>query len=177
MTHILKHTGSNIGGINALNFAPDDDFESIDIDLSTLDATYSFIVGGGWRHLYGTPGSIVLKAKEEQTDAGTKYIYSFELLTPKDRKYVEKSLLLIKGQKLVIRAMNKNGTVRLFGTLESPMRVVSKLQWPASVEDYNGYKVVIQGEFSHPAGYLDDRTVPFPIPAGEQAEPMVDPLS
>lgn len=66
------------------------------------------------------------------------------------------------GRHLILKSGDKNGTIRIFGTLECPMKVSEKLLKPATIEGFNGYELLFSGEFSYPAGYYQDPTSPIP---------------
>ncbi len=154
MEDIFKHSGPNIGGINPVEFVFTEDVESITIDYNTLAGLITLLSGKEWQYLYGTDGTIQIECKEDDTDAGTKYTYQVKLLIPKDRADVEASLMRLKSKGLITKVHDKNGIIRLFGEIENPMKLSSKLLKPADVPGYNGWEVIISGQFSAPASYI-----------------------
>lgn len=154
MSDIIIHDGINIGGINSLQFAYISDVESIAYHESNRSAEVTLKAGKAWNFLYGTLGTITLKSKEEPSPAGTIFKYDLELLIPKDRDDVEFEMITLEGQPVIIKALNKNGTCRLFGDISNPMRKSGELLWPGNLEDFNGYKVTFSGSFSTPAYYI-----------------------
>ena len=89
---------------------------------------------------------------------GMKYLYKLKILVPKDRIAVEAELFRMTGRKLILKVGDKNGTIRILGTMEIPMKVTSKLLKPAAMETFNGYELLFSGEFSRPAGFLQPPT-------------------
>ena len=90
------------------------------------------------------------------------------MMIPKDQVTVELALLEMNNRGMILLARNKNGTTRIFGTRDNPMRKKAKLSWPAEVKDYNGTRLTLFGEFHTPAGYIPslDSVSPFAIPEG-----------
>ena len=150
---ILRHTGGNVGGINPVQYAFKEDIASLVINPDTLAGVIIFKSGKGWNYLYGSPESIQLEGKEEDMPAGIRYSYNFKMLIPKDRKDVEIILMQLNQRHLIINAIDKNGVSRYYGTLDQPMKKLGKLLKPATIESYQGWEVVFNGEFSQPAAY------------------------
>ena len=75
---------------------------------------------------------------------------------------METELYAMNGRRLIVKSGDKNGTIRIFGTLDSPMKVTSKLLKPAVIEGFNGYELLFAGEFSTPAAYYLDPNSPIP---------------
>lgn len=169
--NILKHTGQNIGGVNALNFAFHNHFESFSTDLFTMQVSYELSIGHQWYYMYGSPDTISIEEVEENTQAGLKYVYKIKLSVPKDSQVITKTLFSIAEKGIIIKAMNKNGEVRVYGTVDFPCRLLTKTRWPGSVGEFNGYEFVFHCELPHPAGYDDSRTYPFLPPDEEPAPP------
>ncbi len=167
MANILKYTGGNIAGLNPVQYVFSDEIASEAYTQSNLSVTLSLKSGKSWKYLYATPDSIQLESKEEMTPAGMKYSYQIKMLVPKDRNEVEAVLMDLNNRLLVLKVKDKNGVTRIFGTVLQPMRKLSKLSKPPTIEGYNGWEVIFQGEFSLPAFYdlSDTGAVPFPIPA------------
>lgn len=155
MTNILRHSGSNIGGVNPIFYALVEDINLVTFDKTTFEGTATLKTGKTWSYLYGTDESIQIEAEEQETPSGIKYVYRIRLLIPKDRSSVEIQLKNLNGRGLIVKSQDKNGITRLFGTIENPMRKLGKRLWPAKVEDFNGWEVILFGEFSNPAGYVD----------------------
>jgi len=65
------------------------------------------------------------------------------------------------GRRLILKSGDKNGTIRIFGTMDCPMKVTSKLLKPAVMEGFNGYELLFTGEFFHPAAFYWIPTAPF----------------
>jgi hypothetical protein len=148
MTTIEKHDGGNIGGVLPVRFAFKEDITSITINASTLAATMLMKVEPGWNFLYATPDTIKVESDEEDLPAGMKYSYKITMMIPKDRATVEADLMQLNNRGMVIVAHDKNGIARLYGTIENPMRKLSKLNKPANLEEFNGWELVFYGEFS-----------------------------
>jgi hypothetical protein len=115
--------------------------------------------------LYGTPETIQLESEQQDTPAGPKYSYKLKVLVPKDRIQVESQLMTMATRRLILKVEDKNGTVRIFGTIDCPMKLSSKLAKPAALETFNGYELLFSGEFSSPAGFLlASQGIPDPDP-------------
>jgi hypothetical protein len=166
MSEITRHTSGNIGGVNPPMYVFPEDIDSITVN-SDLTASVELKAGKAWNYLYGTNGTIQVESKEEPSPAGMKYIYQAELLIPKDRSDAELVLANMNDRGIIILAMNKNGQVRLFGDPDNPMRKSGKLTWPAETEGFNGTKLTLSGQFSHPAYYIDELDSMIPFQASE----------
>jgi len=154
MGNILRHTGINLGGLNPVSWIYPEDVAIFNSSDSSL---YCLIVpktGKSWNALYGTPETIQFESEQQDTPGGMKYLYKLKVLVPKDRITVEAELFRMTGRKLIIKVGDKNGTIRIFGTMESPMKLTSKLMKPAAIETFNGYELLFAGEFTKPAGFL-----------------------
>ena len=160
MDNISRHTGSNLGGLNSISWAYYEDL----ISFSTNDSLYStivFVASKGWNSLYFTPETMSLESDQQILPAGMKFIYKIKMLVPKDRQEVEVILAKLLLRKLIIKTTDKNNVIRVFGNLDSPMKLTYKLLKPGTIEGFTGYEVLFSGEFSHPAAYwLDGGGVP-----------------
>ena len=154
MGDILRHTGTNIGGIGKVSWVFFEDTAAIRYNETTLCCSVDLKPGRSWNSLYGTPETIQLESEQQDTPAGLKYIYKIKILVPKDRLEVEVELFRLNGRWVILKITDKNGTVRLFGTKENPMKVTSRLLKPSAVESFNGFEINLTGEFSSPAGFL-----------------------
>ena len=156
MGNIFRHTGINIGGLNPVSWIYREDVAIFSGSDSSL---YCLVVpkpGKSWNALYGTPETIQLESEQQDTPGGMKYLYKLKMLVPKDRITVEDELFRMTGRQLIIKLTDKNGTIRILGTMESPMKLTNKLLKPAALETYNGYELLFTGEFSKPAGFVWD---------------------
>jgi len=165
---VLRHTGINVGGVNPIQYAFLEDIHTFTVNSDTLIGVIAFMQGKTWNYLYASPDSIQIEGKEEDTKAGMKYTYQIKMLIPKDRTDVEIILRDLNERHLIINAVDKNGMSRYFGTLQSPMKKISKLVKPAGADGYQGWEVVFSGEFSQPSCYssatsTDPITPPDPI--------------
>ena len=165
MGNIFRHSGINIGGLNLVSWIFRDDVAAFVFSDISLYCTVTPKTGKSWNSLYGTPETIQLESEQQDSPAGAKYLYKLKMLVPKDRAPVESELFRMTGRCLIIKLTDKNGTVRILGTLESPMKLTSKLLKPAVLEAFNGYELYFAGEFSKPAGFQLEST--NGIPEGE----------
>jgi len=158
MGNILRHSGINIGGLNPVSWIYPEDIAIFNTSDSSL---YCLIVpktGKSWNALYGTPETIQLESEQQDTPGGMKYLYKLKVLVPKDRITVEAELFRMTGRKLILKVGDKNGAIRILGTMKMPMKLTSKLLKPAALETFNGYELLFSGEFSGPAGFLQPPT-------------------
>jgi len=158
MGNIGRHTGINLGGLNPVSWIYREDIAMFNFSDLSL---YCLIVpktGKSWNALYGTPETIQLESEQHDTPGGMKYLYKLKILVPKDRKEVEAELFHMTGRRLILKVADKNGTIRIFGTMDSPMKLTSKLMKPPALETFNGYELLFAGEFSGPAGFLQPQT-------------------
>jgi len=162
---VLKHTNGNIGGVNPIQYIFKEDVQSFVINPSTLAGTLTLKPGRSWNYLYGSPDSIEVAGKEELQASGMKYSYDIKMMVPKDRPDVEMILMLLNYQHLIINVVDKNGVSRYYGTVDCPMRKISNLMKPATVEGYHGWQVVFSGQFALPAAYQELAGLPNVIPA------------
>ena len=156
MGNILRHTGINLGGLNPVSWIYREDVALFNCSDSTLSCVVYPKIGKNWNSIYGTPETMQLDSEQQDTPAGVKYLYKLKILVPKDRAPVEAELFRMTGRQLIIKLTDKNGTIRILGTMESPMKLTNKLLKPAALETYNGYELLFTGEFSKPAGFLWD---------------------
>ncbi|MCX6246857.1 MAG: hypothetical protein NTW10_03900 [Bacteroidetes bacterium] len=162
MANILRHTGINIGGLNPVNWIFREDVASFTWNETTLFCSVTLKTGKSWSSIYGTPETMQLESEQQDTPGGVKFLYKLKILVPKDRAPVEAELLRMTGRRLILKAADKNGTIRIFGNMESPMKLSSKLLKPAAMETFNGYELLFSGEFSKPAGFLQLPNGPIP---------------
>ena len=162
MGNILRHNGINIGGLNSISWIFREDVGIFSFNLSTLNCLISPKLGKSWNAVYGTPETIQLESEQQDTPAGIKYVYKVKSLVPKDRAPVESELYSMIGRRLILKSGDKNGTVRIFGTMDCPMKVTTKILKPAAIEGFNGYELLFAGEFFHPAAYYLDPYGPIP---------------
>jgi len=162
MGNILRHTGINIGGLNSISWIFREDVGIFSFNLSTLGCLIAPKPGKSWNAIYGTPENIQLESEQQDTPGGMKYVYKLKILVPKDRTPVESELYAMTGRRLILKSVDKNGTVRIFGTMDCPMKVTSKLLKPAVMEGFNGYELLFTGEFFHPAAFFLDPNGPIP---------------
>jgi len=162
MGNILRHSGINIGGLNSISWIFREDVGVFNFYLSSLNCQITPRPGKSWNEIYGTPETIQLESEQQDTPAGIKYSYKLKILVPKDRAPVESELYAMTGRRLIVRSGDKNGTVRIFGTMDCPMKVTSKILKPAAMEGFNGYELLFAGEFFHPAAYYVPPTGPIP---------------
>ena len=158
MGNISRHTGINLGGLNPASWIFVEDIASFNFSETTLNCLIVPKTGKAWNSLYGTPETIQLESEQQETPGGIKYLYKLKTLVPKDRKNVEAELMRMTGRRLILKVADKNGTIRIFGNMESPMKVTSKLLKPAALETFNGYELLFAGEFSKPAGFVISST-------------------
>ena len=158
MGNISRHTGINIGGLNPVSWIYREDVAIFSGSDSSLYCLIVPKIGKSWNALYGTPETIQLESEQQDTPGGMKYLYKLKVLVPKDRITVEAELFRMTGRKLILKVGDKNGTVRILGTMEVPMKLTNKLLKPAAMETFNGYELLFSGEFSRPAGFLQPPT-------------------
>ena len=158
MGNISRHTGINIGGLNPVSWIFREDVAGFTYNDTTLHCTVILKTGKSWNSLYGTPETIQLESEQQDTPAGMKYLYKLKILVPKDRALVESELFRMTGRQLIIKVTDKNSTIRIFGTMESPMKMTSKLLKPAALETFNGFELLFSGEFKKPAGFIQSNT-------------------
>jgi len=163
MANILRHTGINIGGLNPVSWIFREDVAGFTFNDTTLYCSVTPKTGKSWSSLYGTPETIQLESEQQDMPGGMKYIYKLKILVPKDRASVESELFRMSGRGLIVKVTDKNGTIRIFGTMDTPMKMTSKLLKPLVLEGFNGYDILFSGEFSKPAGFIQSSGGGIPI--------------
>ena len=158
---ILRHTLGNIGGVNPVQYIFKEDIASFIINPITLFASITLKSSCSWNYLYGSPESIQVEGKEEDSPAGMKYNYQIKMLIPKDRPDVEVILRNLNNRHLIIQVRDKNGISRYFGTLDCPMKKTGKLIKPAVIEGYHGWEIIFSGDFTQPAAYYNSSGIPI----------------
>ena len=154
MANILRHTGINIGGLNPVSWIFREDVAGFTFNDTTLYCSVTPKTGKAWSSLYGTPETIQLESEQQDMPGGIKYLYKLKILVPKDRAVVESELFRMTGRQLFVKVTDKNGTIRVFGTMDAPIKMTSKLLKPLVLEGFNGYDILFTGEFSKPAGFI-----------------------
>jgi hypothetical protein len=154
MGDIYRHSGFNIGGHNLVSWIYKEDVADLQINFSSLYCSVALKAGKSWNVMYGSSETIQLESEQQDFPAGMKYVYKLKMLVPKDRAPVESELFRMIGRHLIVSLTDKNGTIRILGTMESPMKVSSKVLKPATMEGYNGFEVQFAGEFSKPAFFI-----------------------
>ena len=163
MGNISRHTGINLGGLNSVSWIFKEDVAGISYNDTTLYCVVNVKPGKSWNSLYGTPETIQLESEQQDMPGGLKYIYKLKILVPKDRASVESELFRMSGRCLIVKVTDKNGTIRIFGTMDIPMKMTSKLLKPLVIEGFNGYDILFSGEFSKPAGFIQSSGGGIPI--------------
>jgi len=163
MGNISRHTGINIGGLNPVSWIFREDVAGFTFNDTTLYCSVTPKTGKSWSSLYGTPETIQLESEQQDMPGGMKYIYKLKILVPKDRSVVESELFRMTGRQLFVKVTDKNSTIRIFGTMETPMKMISKLLKPLVLEGFNGYDILFSGEFSKPAGFIQSSGGGIPI--------------
>jgi len=163
MGNINRHTGINIGGLNPISWIFREDVAGFTFNDTTLYCSVTPRTGKSWSSLYGAPETIQLESEQQDMPGGMKYIYKLKILVPKDRAVVESELFRMTGRCLIVKVTDKNGTVRIFGTKDTPMKMTSKLLKPLVIEGFNGYDILFSGEFSKPAGFIQSSGGGIPI--------------
>ena len=163
MGNISRHTGINIGGLNPVSWIFREDVAGFTFNDTTLYCSVTPKTGKSWSSLYGTPETIQLESEQQDMPGGMKYIYKLKILVPKDRAVVESELFRMTGRQLLVKVTDKNDTIRIFGTMDIPMKMTSKLLKPLVIEGFNGYDILFSGEFSKPAGFIQSSGGGIPI--------------
>ena len=151
MDAISVHDGNNFGGLNPVYWVFKEDLLSLVWSKNNWMATTALGPGISWNVLYATPETIQVEGEEQPTTSGMKYVYKISMQVPKDRKEVELILRKMNNRGIIVLTYDKNGTMRLFGTPDCPMKKTAKLLIPKEPEGYNGYQILFQGEFPQPA--------------------------
>ena len=152
MTEITRHTGQNIGGFKSLQYVFTDDVAICDFS-SLHEILITFNNGKGWLDFYFTPGSLKIKVKVKQTNAGEVYTHYITLRVPKSNKELADQLSKMYANGIMLRVEDGNGIVRIFGEKMSAIYPSHKLLLPGEVENYNGYELIINWEASDEAFY------------------------
>lgn len=118
----------NIPGAYTLEYVYKEDVDSIDDDV-TLKS------GKAWDTIPATRGTIQPSTKQKDSDGGAIFETSVKFKIPKDESGYTDTLKTLSARNLILRETDKNGTVRIIGTLDFPAR----LQFEISKSSYNGY--------------------------------------
>lgn len=172
MDSISVHQGNNFGGLNPVYWVFKEDLLSLVYSKNTWVATTALALGRSWNVMYATAETIQIEGDEQPTASGMKYVYKISMQVPKDRKEVELLLRKMNNRGIIVLTQDKNGTMRLFGTPDCPMKKTSKLLIPKEPEGYNGYQIIFQGEFPQPALFYGGSAAgivvtPPPDPGGD----------
>ena len=154
MGDIFRHSGINIGGIDSVSWIFKEDIQGLTLSDTTLYCTVILKTGKLWNSLYGSPETMLVETEHQDTPSGMKYLYKLKVLVPKDRPQVELELFRMIGCHLMVKVTDKNGTIRILGTMECPMKMTVKLLKPSAIEAFNGYELLFSGEFAKPAPFI-----------------------
>jgi hypothetical protein len=154
MGNILRHTGINIGGISSVSWVFREDIISITGNESYLNCSVNLRPGASWNTIYCTPETAQLDSDHQDTVAGLKYVYKLKVLVPKDRRETEAEILRMRNRCLLVKFTDKYGITRLLGTPDNPMKLTYKVIKPATMEGFNSYELLFQGECRKPAWFI-----------------------
>ena len=82
-------------------------------------------VGANWNKFYSTPGSIKFGQKGGQNPAGTFYDIALTQFYPGTDQAAENKFLELENEKLIIKVIFSDLTVRIVGSPDAPARIVT----------------------------------------------------
>ena len=154
MGNINKHTGSNIGGLNPVQWVYQKDIESMSFSPATLIASISLKSGKDWNDIYATPGTISMESTPNDGEFGMVHSYTISMEIPKTRIDAEQELAKMDNRKLIVKVKDKNGIVHLYGTTDAAFIKTHKATIPEDVQGFNGYLLIFTGDLPHPALFI-----------------------
>lgn len=161
MADINKNNGDqNAGGNNKVEII--DYFNVLSIsqafDHEIEENNITLKGGSSWDNFYGTPDTIILDIKQNETDAGPLWNIILKLRYPKDQASITNQFYKMVNKPKIIKITDNNSLKMLLGSIESPMMMNFNIKKPGQVSEYNGYEIQFTGSLTHPPYYLTTTT-------------------
>jgi hypothetical protein len=161
--NIEKSTKKNVGGIASLQFILTSEvdkfptlmkYQPINLNDIVLKSPPSGGTEGGWKAIYFTPETCTANSESKNDDAGNYYLNTIKFKHPCENDETSSQLEAIIDTPMLVLVRNLNGTVKLFGTPENPMRIQYDQQTDESVMKQTGYDIIISSAGIYPALFI-----------------------
>lgn len=141
--HIAKPSGSNFGGLAKVQFCP---VALVNAIQEGDTPVVLFKEGGEWFDLYLTPESAAASVDLQETEGEPLYKVEVTGRTPADGLLSgARFARLGQYKRVILRVVDQNKMVRLYGTLENPLQVQTNFSSGAKVRDLRHRQVSFKG--------------------------------
>lgn len=138
MKTIIKPT-DNLGGLLRIWAIPKTGYSLAGKDLTFADSSKICL-------LYCTPGSMSMEEKEEFTKAGSYFQTSLSGFIPKDTEETQAVLNDLRGKSFVVLYIDGNGSYKLAGNKNYPLRLSATHRTGQMEQQHSGYEILFSGK-------------------------------
>ncbi|MCO6499123.1 MAG: hypothetical protein J5I47_01955 [Vicingus serpentipes] len=157
MGDLIKQDGDNVGGFNKL--------EIIDLgNTSFIPEHQDFVISDNiqllknWFNVAFTWKTLKADDGETEKDGETIYRPNITFFHPKENETSLQWLKYYNEKNLIAKITDNNGNVRIYGSIEAPLRLRYKSVGPSSFSGRPGYSVTIYGLSLLPGLYFTGST-------------------
>lgn len=167
LTDIERLTKPNMGGLVLLQVARVADILSIPTPSGgQIYGDIDFVTGKGFHTWYATDESMSMQSEDVNSMEGNYKQNRLPFLISKDRPEIKAMLDQAMQDSFIVKYMDANGSIKLFGTLEAPVQFGFAHTTNASRADINGYNCQFYYDGPDNVYYLNEDT-PAPPPTGD----------
>ena len=155
--NIIRSTQKSVGSITSLRYVLISDvssfttimrFRPISLDEISLKNNVQ------WKKIYFTPETCSAESVSKDDDAGIFYTNSIEFEYHGENAETSNILEYLVNVPILVIATNLNGTERLFGTPQNPVKLRYNQKTEKTVMQNTGYDVSISGNGIYPALFI-----------------------
>ena len=156
MDNINAFSGENLAGFELLEFAPVDNISDIpDQKDGEITSAISFLVISQMYTIYAKKGSIQFEEQSSSDKAGNYFNVTVRCVVPKLTSTQLANLQSMERRLYVVKAKDNNGTYRLIGTLEEPLRFKYNPAQRENPGDVAGFTLEFFGKLSSSAPFYN----------------------
>lgn len=149
MTALSKHNGTNLAGIEKIEFAATEQISTVVYSPNyEIRAFVVFEEGYDWQPIPFTQDSAEVLEPEEDTEQGMLYLPRIPFRIPKD--YLDRLQFLgpLEYCDFIVKVTDKNGFAKLYGTVEQPMQFRKEIVKQGNVPSRNAYLCEFYGRLT-----------------------------
>ncbi len=140
LADISRLTGQNMGGLIHLQVARAADIVSINEAVNgVVYGEITFLEGKGFHTWYSTSQTMKLESSDRDSREGNYKLNRLPFIISKDRPAIKVILDNAILDEFVVLYKDANGTQKIFGTLDNPVRFAYSYDTSASHSGRNGY--------------------------------------
>jgi len=152
MIALSKHNGTNLAGIEKIEFAPIEHISWLASPSNfEIRAFVIFEEGYDWQPIPFTQDSAEAPEAEEDTEHGMVFLPRIPFRIPKDFLDRLQFLNALEYGDYLVKVTDKNGFSKLYGTLEQPMQFRKEIVKQGNVPARNAYQCEFYGRLTHAA--------------------------